>query len=325
MKRLLFLFVLIPVCSIVNAQVRQNVSAPQPRYRIICDNDFAGDPDGLLQLAHLVMCPSLEIRALTGSGFTGFNAGNNGGEKSAKAAEELLMAMNEKHSYPILYGDEASKFIVDEAMRTDTKTPLLVLCGAGLETIARALEINPDIESKFTLLWIGGQEYPELTHPLENASAVEYNLNISIPSVAKIFNSSNLAIWQIPRNVYRQALISMAELKLKLDKCGSFGKYLYDKFASMTRMLSATGTMNSETYVMGDSPLVLLSALQTTFEAGPASSSFKYTKAPKISDKGLYIENSQGRLIRVFTSIDTGLMFGDFYAKLEQCFGAESK
>ena len=35
--------------------------AVKPRMRIIIDNDFGGDPDGLFQLVHQVLSPSVEI------------------------------------------------------------------------------------------------------------------------------------------------------------------------------------------------------------------------------------------------------------------------
>jgi len=39
----------------------------RPRARVIIDNDFSGDPGGLVQLAHHVLSPSVEIRAIIGS------------------------------------------------------------------------------------------------------------------------------------------------------------------------------------------------------------------------------------------------------------------
>jgi hypothetical protein len=44
-----------------------NTSVITPRMRVIVDNDFSGDPDGLFQLAHLVLSPSVDIRAIIGS------------------------------------------------------------------------------------------------------------------------------------------------------------------------------------------------------------------------------------------------------------------
>ena len=32
-----------------------------PRYRVISDNDYSGDPDGLFQLVHHLLSPSLEF------------------------------------------------------------------------------------------------------------------------------------------------------------------------------------------------------------------------------------------------------------------------
>jgi hypothetical protein len=37
------------------------LAAITPRQRIIIDNDFGGDPDGLFQLAHHLASPSVEI------------------------------------------------------------------------------------------------------------------------------------------------------------------------------------------------------------------------------------------------------------------------
>jgi hypothetical protein len=40
---------------------------PEPRIRLILDNDYAGDPDGLFQLAHHLLSPSADIRLVVGS------------------------------------------------------------------------------------------------------------------------------------------------------------------------------------------------------------------------------------------------------------------
>src|SRR3954453_1061259 len=38
-----------------------------PRYRVVSDNDYSGGPDGLFQLAHLLLSPSVDVRAVIGS------------------------------------------------------------------------------------------------------------------------------------------------------------------------------------------------------------------------------------------------------------------
>jgi hypothetical protein len=72
-----------------------------------------------------------------------------------------------------------------------------------------------------------------------------------------------------------------------------------------------------ETYILGDSPLVLLTALQSSFEADPSSSTYVIKNAPKINEQGAYEYNHKGRNIRVYTQLDVQLMFNDFFAKLK--------
>src|SRR5689334_1342296 len=39
----------------------------EPRQRVLCDNDYGGDPDGLVQLAHHLLCDSVDLRCVIGS------------------------------------------------------------------------------------------------------------------------------------------------------------------------------------------------------------------------------------------------------------------
>jgi hypothetical protein len=69
-------------------------------------------------------------------------------------------------------------------------------------------------------------------------------------------------------------------------------------------------------YVLGDSPLVLLSAHQSSWETDPSSSDYVTMRSPRISDKGGDEKNPDGREIRVYTHLDTRLIFKDLYAKI---------
>jgi hypothetical protein len=74
---------------------------------------------------------------------------------------------------------------------------------------------------------------------------------------------------------------------------------------------------NTTLFVNSDNPLVLLTALQSSFEADPSSSEYVIKTAPLINQQGAYEFNHQGRPIRVYTRLDTNLMFEDFFAKLQ--------
>lgn len=302
------------------------------RYRVIIDNDFGGDPDGLFQLAHSLLSPSLDLRGIIGSHLNahdGFDRSGAQAEHAAKEASQLMKVMKMEHAAPVMAGSnfampndttavksEAVNFIIREAMRTDTKLPLFVVCGAGLTEIASALLTKPEIAGKIVLIWIGGPEYTDLALPPPGYSSPEYNLNIDIHAARVIFNKSSIALWQVPRNAYRQCMVSYAQLLRDVKTKGETGKYLVNKLENVMQMLGKYGLNAGETYILGDSPLVLLTALQSTFEPDPSSSKYAVKMAPFVNDKGDYMINPNGRNIRVYDLIDTRLMFDDLFAKL---------
>ena len=217
-----------------------------------------------------------------------------------------------------LVESEGAKLIIEEALMATPQNPLYVCLGGPLTDIASAWLMNPEISKNIVLIWIGGQEYSETGAIVPPGySMPEYNLNLSIPAARTVFNDSDIRIWQIPRDVYRQCMYSMAELELKVRPHGKIGEYLYQSLASIMNMGKSRGFSMGETYILGDSPLVLMTALMSNFETDPASSHYQYVSAPTIAEDGSYRYNHNGRLIRVYDRIDTRLMFADMEAKLE--------
>lgn len=93
---------------------------------------------------------------------------------------------------------------------------------------------------------------------------------------------------------------------------------MYDE----TRYVMSPGHHHSEpmpeSYALGDSPLVLLTALRSAFEPDSTSSRHVLKPTPRITDDGAYRPMSGTRLMRVYTHVDVRLMFEDFYLKLEE-------
>ena len=299
----------------------------EPRYRVIIDNDFGGDPDGLFQLAHELLSPSVVVSGIIGShNYPGGFYGDPGtAEFATKTAGRLLSVMGLAGKIPLIQGSEgrltsltkpnpseAAKFIVHEAMRDDSRLPLYVLCGAGLTDIASAYLLEPRIAQRLVVVWIGGPEYPGLDQPPPGKPHVEYNLGIDVIAARVVFNTSTIPIWQVPRDSYRQCLVSLSELEARIGG-GKLGDFLLGRLARLE--LRAKGRLG-EAYVLGDSPLVLLTALQSPWEADPSSSRYAIMKAPTISESGWYKTNPSGRPIRVYTALDTRLLFEDLFAKI---------
>ncbi len=304
----------------------------KPRMRIIIDNDFGGDPDGLFQLVQHLLSPSVEIRAIIGSHLRpgdGFDPSNETATHAKQKIDEVLGLMNLTNKYAVYQGSnsplnndstaqtsEAAKAIVKEAMRDDTKLPLYVVCGAGLTDIASAWLMEPRIANRLTLIWIGGPEYTDLAPPPPGYTSLEYNLGIDLKAGQVIFNKSTIPIWQIPRNAYRQVIMPYSSLLLNVKTKGKIGEYLT---AALERIMKQGIKFNfnvGEVYIIGDSPLVLLTALQSSFEPDPSSSQYVLRPAPVINNQGLYEINNTGRNIRIYTQLDNRLLFDDLYSKL---------
>lgn len=300
-----------------------------PRLRVIVDNDFSGDPDGLFELAHLLLSPSVEVRGIIGSHLRvgdGFDPSATQADNAARQATALLQVLKLTGHVPVLAGANAAMptdstpvrsagvdFIIREALRTDTTLPLYVLCGAGLTEIASAALREPRIAQRLTLVWIGGPEYEGLALPPPGAAPLEYNLGIDVAAAQAVFNRTRLPLWQVPRDAYRQVLLPFSVLHAQVQPCGAIGRYLA---ATLRNRLRQYHLNIGETYILGDSPLVLLTALQSSFEADPSSSEYVQRPAPRLTAQGTYAANPTGRPIRVYRRLDTSLLLSDLLAKL---------
>lgn len=333
---LALLFLLIVLMENVPAAAQKNIFPGEgsflPRMRVMVDNDFGGDPDGLFQLVHQILSPSVEIRGIIGSHLKPgdfFDPSSKTADNACNEVKKLLAIMNLTNKFPIYEGSNiglsdaatpqisvAAKAIVKEAMREDTNLPLYIVCGAGLTDIASAFLMEPKIAQHLTLIWIGGPEYADIALPPPGYTNLEYNLGIDIKAAQTIFNKSDIRLWQVPRSSYRQALLSYAQLMVIIKPLGKVGEYLSSKIESVRKTTEKYHLNIGETYILGDSPLVLLTALQSSFEADPSSSKYVLKTAPHISDAGLYEINTAARNIRVYTDLDTRLMFDDLFLKL---------
>ncbi|MCV2394444.1 nucleoside hydrolase [Actinotalea sp. M2MS4P-6] len=302
------------------------------RIRVISDNDYAGDPDGLVQLAHHALSGSVELVGVIGSHLAvgdPWNPDGRSAERGADAARRVLELAG-RGDVPVVAGGEraladaatprpsaAVDLILAEARRDDDR-PLFVVCGAGLTEIASAFLLDPTIATRLTVVWIGGPEHPGLAVPPprpDGPEVSEYNQRIDLAASRVVFGST-LPLWQVPRDAYRQALMSFAELDALVRPAGALGAHLVDALEQVRTMAGAAGLDIGETYILGDSPLVLLTALQSSFEADPSSSRYVTMPAPRIADDGSYRAEPSGRPIRVYTDLDVRLMFGDLVAKL---------
>lgn len=325
MKKIAFIILALLTATFASAQIK--------RVKVLIDNDFCGDPDGLFELVHHALSPTTDIVGIVGGHLNdgpGFTKRKDQATESVEKANALLEAMNLKGKYKVVPGaekamtsddkaidSEGARLIIDEAKKCTPQKPLYVVCGAALTNVASALLLDPSISKNIIVVWIGGQEYSFGAVPPPGYSAVEYNLNLCIPAGQVVFNKSDVRIWQVPRDAYRQCLYSSDEMHAYIKPCGKIGVLLSDAIDKVMKNCEGFGLAMGEVYILGDSPLVLLTSLQSGFEADPSSSHWTPVACPLIDKNGAYQPNPTGRIIRVYTRLDTRLMFGDLVAKLQ--------
>lgn len=333
MKRIIFaLIAILAIAMSANAQMK--------KVKVLIDNDFCGDPDGLFELVQHVLSPTTDIVGIVGGHLNenaGFTKRKDQATESVEKANALLDAMGMKGKFKVVagsetpmistdkvIGSEGAKLIVEEAKKCTPDKPLYVVCGSALTNIADALLMDSSISKNIIVVWIGGQEYSFGAVPPPGYSAVEYNLNLSIAAGQVVFNKSDVRIWQVPRDAYRQCLYSTAEMHAYIKPCGKIGALLSNAIDDVMTTCEKFNIPMGEVYILGDSPLVLLTSLQSGFEADPSSSRWVPTACPLIDDHGNYQPNPTGRIIRIYSQLDCRLMFGDMVARLQN-FASGSK
>lgn len=290
------------------------MSAPSRRIpvakltRVIVDNDYAGDPDGLVALAHQLLTESTEVVAITGTTLTPPHDMPGGVPGSAQSAAREVVQWLTPTTEPAVPADtstpfleltsipDASRVILDEAEKS-SDLPLFVSCGGPLTNIAAALREDPTLAERMTLCWIGGGAHPE--------GGWEYNLALDTPAAQFVFNESSAEIHQFPLTTYRQCAFSIAELEFVLSGGGPFGAWLYEKFTN-----PPTAIRIGDHWPQGDSPVVLTTAL------GTESSSTRRLPVPWIADDLSYGAHPHPREMILYDRVDTRLLFSDFAARI---------
>lgn len=278
--------------------------------RIIVDNDFAGDPDALVALAHQLLSPVTRTVLVTTTALDTKLPGPVAADRSAAVGREiaidLMRRLKSPQRPPVVAGpeavgnytarDDAARAIVAEALRED-ELPLFFSCGGPLTNLAAALRMNPSIAQRMTVIWIGGGRYPE--------GGWEYNLSADVSAARTVIEQSRVPVWQIPQNAYRQMAFSIAEMTERMRPISPFTAWLYERFTSPPSFVKIGGA-----WPMGDSPPVLLTAVSAE------SSTYTDRPAQRILDDLRYGEPIAGRTVRVYDTLDARITFEDFLARL---------
>lgn len=315
------------------------------KIRVIVDTDCACEGDDQFAVAHILMTPKFDVKAIVSEHF-GSLFGSNSLEKSQQEVEKIVELMGLTGRIKTLRGcisplsdektfieSEGSRYIVEEAMKEDPN-PLFVVNQGAITNLASAYLMEPRIAERLTAIWIGGGVYPE--------GGMEFNLYNDI-AAANVIMDSPIPLWQVPKDAYSRMKVSFSTLYKEVYPFGEIGKYLVEHlmqvnewFTSMTEELEnhetdreysainnikkqysasfATSFPGGESWQLGDSPVV---GLMLTDHEGH----YSVKGAPRFNaDLTYLLRPNNTRKIRIYDYIDSHFILDDFYAKLQYHF-----
>ncbi|WP_084106321.1 nucleoside hydrolase [Demequina sp. NBRC 110056] len=304
----------------------------EARSRVVIDNDFCGDPDCVVEIAHHLLCRSIEIPFVVSSAVGVHHPewtddcvtrGVGVVREVAELADRDDVVVLEGSNLPMADASTpavsaAAEALVREAMRDDTDLPLYVACGGGLTTVASALLLEPRIADRMTVIWLGGEKYDMTADELPpDVRWRETNVNTDMTASRVVFNDFQVPLWQMPQGVFSQALMSRSEAWSRVRSRGALGRHVFDQIGHRVDAWSR-GLKMGEAYGLGDHTLVSLTALGGPYSPEPYTSDYTDVPRPSLLENGLYGEQSDAGTIRVYSSIDVRLLFEDFYGKLDE-------
>ncbi|MBQ3156650.1 MAG: nucleoside hydrolase [Clostridia bacterium] len=280
------------------------------RVRVIVSSDTACEADDPFAIAHALLSPKLEVKAVIAEHF--MSEGSM--EKSYAAAVKLLTLM--KSDVPVLHGQvwprdgqlsEGAQCIIDEARRTDDR-PLYVLLMGATTTMADALRAAPDIAERLTVVTIGGNAYGKDAWAFR-----EFNWGNDPEAINFILRDTKVPVWQIPFSGYAYVRTSLAELQHRVAPCGEVGAYLLRQMDEYNNS-PYSGWTAGESWSLGDNPSV---AVVIDDCAGRST----MQNAWLIDAQTVYTEEVPDRPIRVFHTMDSRFVLEDLFCKLQLNFG----
>ena len=291
---------------------------PASRVRLIVDADAKNEADDQFAIMHHLLTPKFDVRGIVATHFEQ-KAGYTCRSMEASYGEiEKLLRLADMDDVPFFRGcvsplrsiedapeSEGAQFIIQEARK---EGKLFIAVQGAMTNVAAAINAAPDIAENLVVLWNGGGPYPK--------GRSEFNV-MQDPDAARAVLSSAAEVWQTDQSVYCTLEVSLAELKSRVFPCGPIGRYLYEQLEAENHVEYRPDFLlrSGENWVLGDNTTIAV-LLMSQFRGN-----WHMEHAPIIKEDLTYQENPNGKLIRVYDSIDVRMTLEDLYAKLALAYG----
>ena len=290
---------------------------PAARVRLIVDTDAKNEADDQFAIMHHLLTPMFDVRGIIATHFEQ-KAGYNGQSMEASYREiEKLLRLAEIDDVPFFRGcasplksiqdapdSEGTQFIIREARQPGK---LYVAVQGAMTNVAAAINAAPDIAENLVVLWNGGGPYPE--------GRPEFNV-MQDPDAVRAVLASPVEVWQTDQSVYCTLEVTLAEIKSRVCPCGQIGRYLYEQLEAENHVEYNPGFLlrTGENWTLGDNTTAAVLLMNRW------RGNWHMEHAPIIREDLTYQADPDGKLIRVYDSIDVRMTLGDLFAKLDLAY-----
>ena len=290
---------------------------PESRIRLLVDTDAKNEADDQYAVMHHLLTPMFDVRGIIAAHFE--KKAGYSGDSMERSLQEImkLQRLAEITDVPAVRGcamplesethapdSEGVRLIIEEARKPGK---LYIAVQGAMTNVAAALNRAPEIASALVVLWNGGGPYPD--------GLPEFNVSQDPAAVRAVLNSP-AEVWQIPMNVYASLEVTLAELKRRVAPCGAVGRYLYDQLIAENKaeynpdFLLRTG----ENWTLGDNTTAAVLLMNRW------RGNWRMRRAPLLKEDLTYGENPDGKMIRVYDSVDVRMTLEDLFCKLEMAY-----
>lgn len=290
---------------------------PASRIRLIVDTDAKNEADDQFAIMHHLLTPMFDVCGIIATHFEQ-KAGHTGTSMEASYREiEKVLTLAEIEDVPFFRGcvsplrspgdtpeSEGTAFLISQARQPGK---LYIAVQGAMTNVASAINAAPDIAANLVILWNGGGPYPK--------GRPEFNV-MQDPDAVRAVLASNAEIWQTDQSVYCTLEVTLAELKSRVGSCGKIGRYLVEQLEAENQIEYNPNFLlrSGENWVLGDNTtaaVLLMNRLRGNWHVD---------HAPIIKEDLTYQANPNGKLIRVYDSIDVRMTLEDLYAKLSLAY-----
>lgn len=298
------------------------------KIRVIIDTDAGIETDDDYAIVYALISPKMVVKGIVAEHFNDMR-GEGSMEESYREIATVLDHMGLKDKVPFYRGSpkpmgtegcdpnaEGIDFIIEEAMRDDPM-PLYFLGMGPITNLALALQREPRIADKMSVIWVGGGQMP--------GGFTEFNLNNDIQA-ANYVMSGTIPVSCVQTECYNGMKVGLSTLQTKVKPCGEIGEYLFQQLVDrlydyIKLAMNANPDYCENETVQAGMPLgeswYLADVAAVAVALEPHNFMMKVVPAQLALGNNIVIGNPKVRPITVYDALSYNYIFDDFFSKLE--------